>query len=183
MRQSNKNSLYFYEKVMICVLTVPKQSFQLLKDHFQHDQEKNVGNVASQQLVKCALVAVSVFVLQRSSVLSVFVLQDSDVSVFEVKRIVCVLIVGRQKGAQVSGRERELRYLQCQGYSSNLSLSSILWEKNNNKKTAQTKNKQQQQHIIFRNFHPNSVKHHPSGSLHPYQFTIQVDRVKNCRFQ
>ena len=63
MRQSNKNCLYFYDTVMICVLTVPKQHFQLLKDHFQHDQEKNVGNVASQQLVKCALVAVSVFVL------------------------------------------------------------------------------------------------------------------------
>ena len=48
-------------------------------------RKRNVGNVASQQLVKCALVAVSVFVLSRSSVLSVFVLQDSDVSVFEVK--------------------------------------------------------------------------------------------------
>ena len=58
-------------------------------------RKRNVGNVASQQLVKCALVAVSVFVFKRSSVLSVFVLQDSDVSVFEVKRIVCVLIVGR----------------------------------------------------------------------------------------
>ena len=144
-------------------------------------RKRNVGNVASQQLVKCALVAVSVFVLQRSSVLSVFVLQDSDVSVFEVKRIVCVLIVGRQKGAQVSGRERELRYLQCQGYSSNLSLSSIKFEKNE-KKTAQKKNKHQQGHNIFCNFHPNSVKYHPSGSLYPYQF-IQVDRVKNCHLQ
>ena len=149
MRQSNKNSSYFYDTVMICVLTVMKQRCQLLKYHFQHDQEKNVGNVASQQLVKCALVAVSVFVLQRSSVLSVFVLQDSDVSVFEVKRIVCVLIVGRQKGAQVSGRERELRYLQCQGYSSNLSLSSIKFEKKTRKKQHRRKKNTNKGTIYF----------------------------------
>ena len=37
----------------------------------------------------------------------------------------------------MSGRERELRYLQCQGYSSNLSLPSILWKKNKQKQHRQ----------------------------------------------
>ena len=78
---------------MICVLTVPKQRFQLLKDHFQHDQEKKRGQCCQPAACKvCARGCVCVCFLEAKRIV---VLLDSDVSVFEVKRIVCVLIVGR----------------------------------------------------------------------------------------
>ena len=106
MRQSNKNSSYFYDTVMICVLTVMKQRCQLLKYHFQHDQEKKRGQCCQPAACKvCARGCVCVCFVEVKRIVSVRVARFRCFSVWGQAYCLCVNCWSIEGSASVRSRE------------------------------------------------------------------------------